>query len=157
MNGVGVGENVADDGVAGFVVGGDLAFGVVHDLTLAFGADGDAFKSFGDVGAGDGFVTFAGGGDGGFVGDVGEVGARTAGSLGGESVKVDVVGEGLVLEMDLEDGEAVFAFGQRDVDVAVKATWAEQGFVQHVHAVGGSHHDDAGVIIKTVHLNQDLV
>ena len=148
---------MADDSVAGFVVGGDFAFGVVHDLAFAFGADGDAFKSFGDVGAGDGFVTFASGGDGGLVGNVGEVGAGTAGSLGGESVKVDVVGEGLVLEMDLEDGEAVFAFGQRDVDVAIKTTGTEQGFVQHVHAVGGGHHDDARVIIKTVHLHQDLV
>ena len=157
VDGVGVGEDVANDGVASFVVGGELAFVVVHDLALALGADGDAFEGLGDIGAGDGFVAFAGGGDGGFVGDVGEVGAGTAGGLGGEGVEIDVVGERLVLEVNFEDGEAVFALGQSDVDMAIEATWAEQGFVQHVHAVGGGHDDDAGIVVETVHLDEDLV
>lgn len=157
MNGVGVGENVADDGVTGFVIGGDFFLVVVHDLGLALGADGDTLEGFGQVGVSDGLVAETSSGNGRLVGDVGEVGARRAGGLFGEGVQVNVFVERFVFEMDFQNLETVLALGERDVDMAVETTGAKEGFVEHIDAVGGSDNNDAGGIFEAVHLDEDLV
>ena len=103
MHRVGVGEDVADDGVAGFVIGGNLALVVVHDFGLSFGSNGDALKSFGEVAVSDGLVAKAGGGDGGFVGNVGKVGTGRAGGFSSEGFEVETGVDRFALEVDFED------------------------------------------------------
>src|SRR5690606_13052864 len=44
-----------------------------------------------------------------------------------------------------------------DDDLPVKAARAQQRRVEHVGAVGGRHQDDAGVVVKAVHLDEKLV
>src|SRR5947207_2006469 len=59
--------------------------------------------------------------------------------------------------MDVEDFLAVFAIRQVDSDAAVKTPWAQKRRIEHVWAVGRSHHDDFFVGLETVHLDEDLV
>ena len=44
--------------------------------------------------------------------------------------------------------------GQTYIDLTVKSTGTQQGFVQHVWSVGGSNHNHAFVAFKTVHFYQ---
>ena len=73
---IAIGQDVANQGVASFVVGGDLFVFFGHDLALALRADGYALKGFGDIVLGDFVMAVAGGDDGRLVGDVGQVGTR---------------------------------------------------------------------------------
>ena len=41
---------------------------------------------------------------------------------------------------------------KKGADLAVKASWAQQGIIQDVGTVGGGHHDDARVALKPIHL-----
>ena len=41
--------------------------------------------------------------------------------------------------------------------MAIEATWAEEGLVEHINTVRGGNDDDARVIVETVHLNENLV
>ena len=59
--------------------------------------------------------------------------------------------------MDFEDGHTLLEVGQVNVDLAVKAAGAQQGFVEDVDAVGGRKDDDAGVRAEAVHLCEQLV
>ena len=59
--------------------------------------------------------------------------------------------------MNIENLKTVFALGQSNINVAVKTTRAKQGFVEHVDPVGSSNNNYTGIIIKTVHLDQNLV
>ena len=59
--------------------------------------------------------------------------------------------------MQLEDVLATGQVGQLNGDAAVKATGAQQGRVKAVGAVGSSENDNALVVIKAVHLGQQLV
>ena len=47
--------------------------------------------------------------------------------------------------------------GPVEDDLAVEAARAQQRRVEHVGAVGGGDHDDVGVGVEAVHLDQDLV
>ena len=59
--------------------------------------------------------------------------------------------------MQLEDVLTAGQVGQLDGDAAVKTTGAQQGRVKAVGAVGSGEDDDTLVVIKAVHLGQQLV
>src|SRR5215831_17661687 len=60
-------------------------------------------------------------------------------------------------KMYFKNSFAVFTVRQANVHPAVKATWAEQGRVEHVGAVGSGEHYNVLALLKTVHLDQNLV
>ena len=74
---------------------------VIHDFALALRANGDTLKGFGQILVSDFFVAFAGGGDGGFVCDISEVGAGATSGFCGESVEIDVLRDRFVLEVNV--------------------------------------------------------
>src|SRR4030065_305304 len=92
---------------------------------------------------------------------VGRSSARTAGAAcrgaACEDFVVDVVVEGLALEVDAEDGFAALEVGVVNLDAAVEAAGAEEGGVEDVGAVGGGDEDDARVGLEAVHLDEELV
>ena len=64
---------MADDGVAGLVIGCQLLLFLVHDLGLALRTDSYLFESLGQIGVGNVFGITTSRDDGGFVGDVSQV------------------------------------------------------------------------------------
>ena len=93
----------------------------------------------------------------GFVDEVREVGAAHAGRAARDHVDVDVGGDLLVLEVHLQDLDPLFLRRQRDHDLAVEATGAQQRGVEDVGTVGRGHHHDALGRLEAVHLGEHLV
>jgi hypothetical protein len=91
------------------------------------------------------------------VDQVGEVGTgearRTAGDLRG----VDVLGQGHLAHVHLQDLLATADIRQADDHLAVEASRAQQRGVEHVRAVGRGDDDHAVVGFEAVHLDQELV
>ena len=59
--------------------------------------------------------------------------------------------------MDLKDFETIFAFWKRDVNMTIKTTWAKERFIKHINTVGSGDNNYARFIIKTIHLDENLV
>ena len=59
--------------------------------------------------------------------------------------------------VDLQDRLPPGPVGQPHRHLPVEAARPQQGRVQHVRAVGGRDHDDAGLVVEAVHLHQQLV
>ena len=94
---------------------------------------------------------------GGFIGQVSDIGAGKADGGARQRLQFNVVGQGLVFGMNLENLVPPFDIGQVDCDLAIEAAGAQQGWVQHIGAVGGGDHDDIGVVVEAVHFGQQLV
>ena len=71
--------------------------------------------------------------------------------------EVEVGVEPLRLGVHPQDGLALAELGQRDHDLAVEATRAQQGGVEDVRPVGGRDHHDALGGLEAVHLREHLV
>ena len=130
---------VADDHALALDAHEDLVLGVFHvlhrDLVLAE----------------------AGAVEGGLVDHVGQVGPGESGRRAGQDLEVDVLGQGDLADVDLEDLLAALDVGHVDDDPAVEPARPEQGAVEDVGAVGGGDEDDALVGIEAVHLDEELV
>ena len=87
--------------------------------------------------------------------------ARSAPLMPGRAARhhgeVDRGVEGLVLGVDLEDGQALVEVGQGHHDLAVEAARAQQRRVEHVGPVGRGHDHDALGGLEAVHLVEHLV
>ena len=59
--------------------------------------------------------------------------------------------------MDLKNFETIFAFWKCDVNMTIKTTWTKECLVKHINTVGSSNNNYARFIIKTIHLNEDLI
>ena len=146
-----------DEGVAGLVIGGDLLLFVGEEHRLALGAHHDLVLGDFEVVHVDRFAVVAGGGEGGLVDHIGEVGSGEARCAASEDVEVDVFGHGNLLGVDLEDFFAATDVGTIDDDAAIEAAGAEKRGVEDVGAVGRGDEDDAVVGLEAVHLDQELV
>ena len=102
-------------------------------------------------------ATLADGAQGALVDDVGQVGARGTGRGAGNRGQVDWRLRLHALGMQLKNVLTAGQIGQLDGDAAVKTTGAQQGRVKAVGAVGSSENDNTLVVIKAVHLGQQLV
>ena len=71
--------------------------------------------------------------------------------------QVDVGSQRFALDMHFQDRFAAAHIGAVEHHPPVEATGAQQGRVEDVRAVGGSHDDDVGIGIEAVHLDQHLV
>ena len=154
---VGVGQVPGHQGVARFVVGGHLLFPLADDAALAFRAGDDPLNGFLKVLHIDAGLVFAGGQQGGFVDQVGKVGAAEAGGFAGQDFDLDLFGQGLAGGVHFQDGGAAGDIGQVQGNAAVKAAGPQQRRVQDVRAVGGGNDDDVGIGLKAVHFHQNLV
>ena len=83
--------------------------------------------------------------------------AGEAGGALGHLVEVNILGHGLALGVDAQNGRAPGHVRGLDGDLAVEAAGAQQGGVQDVGAVGGGYEDHVGVGVEAVHFHQKLV
>jgi len=157
VHGIGLRQEVHDDGMAGFVVSHDLAlFGLDHAAAALRPGD-DALHCLLEFAHADGLLVAAGGQDRGFIDQIFDVRTGEARRELGQRLQVDVGGQGLALGMNAEDRLAAFDVGPVEHDLAVKATGAQQRRIEHVRPVGGGHDDDIGAGLEAVHFRQDLV
>ena len=157
VDGVGARGEPGHQGMAGLVVGGVAAFPLGQDEALAFGAHEDLVFGLLKVVHGDQIAAPAGRKQGGFVGQVLQVGSGKSGGAPGQDGEVHGVGQGGAAGMDLEDGFPAFEVRDRDHHLAVEATGTQQGRVQDVGTVGGGDEDHPFVGLKAVHFHQELV
>ena len=143
--------------MAGLVVGGDALLVIAHDAGALLRAGDDAVDGLVQGPVVDEVGVGARGEQSGLVEDVGQVRAGEAGGALGHEVEVDVVGQGLALGVDLEDGGPPGHVRGLDADLPVEAAGAQEGRVQDVGAVGGGDEDDVGVGVEAVHLDEELV
>merc|ERR1711936_32324 len=89
--------------------------------------------------------------------DLSQVG--TGESLGhlGQEGQVDLLGDGALPQVGLEDGHPGSLVRQRDVDELVQTAGPQDGGVDDVWPVGGSDDEDVLLAAHPVHLSQDLV
>ncbi len=154
---VGVITQRGDEGVTGLVIGGNLLLFVGEEHRLALGTHHDLVLGYFEVVHVDRLAVVAGGGEGGLVDHVGQVGTGEARGSTSEDVEINVFGHGDLLGVNLEDLFAAADVGPVDDDATVEAAGAEQRGVEHVGPVGGGDEDDAVVGLEAVHLDQKLV
>ena len=92
-----------------------------------------------------------------FVAQVGQIGTAHAGCTAGNDAGVHVLADWNFAHVHGQDLFAAANIGQCDIHLTVKTTWAQQGCIQDVGTVGGSHHNHAEVGFKAVHFDQHLV
>lgn len=91
------------------------------------------------------------GAQGGFIDDIGQFGAGSAGGHAGDGVEIDVVAEDDFLGMGLEDGFTACQVRQFDRDAAIETAWPQQGRVQRFWPVRRGQDDDVVVGVEAVH------
>ena len=144
-------------GMADLVVSHDALFVVGEDGILLLIAGNDYLDALFQVGLGHALAARAGRPQGSFVDDVGQLRAGSAGGHPGHGVEIHARGQCDLFGVDFQDLLAALEVGQLHGHPAVKATGAGEGRVQRLRAVGGGQNDDAVVVLKAIHLGQQLV
>src|SRR5690606_4988469 len=67
------------------------------------------------------------------------------------------VGQGDLLDMDLQDIQAAFLVGTVHQHLTVEATGAKQGLIEDLRPVGGCKDDQPDRAVETIHFGEQLV
>ena len=143
--------------VTALVPGGNTAVAVGHRVRPAFAAPEDLIARLLQVGVGDGRAVAASGKERGFIKQVRQVRSREAGRTAGHALEVHILAQLDLAGVHLEDCQAALHGGQVHDNLAVEAAGASEGGVEHIHAVGGGHHDNPGVALEAIHLHEHRV
>ena len=154
---IGVLQDVAHQGVAALVVGNRGALGLGHHAALALRSGNHALHRFLDLVHRDHGTMTAGSQQCGFVEQVCQIGAGKANGHLGELLKLNVLVHRLVLGMHAQNLLATLHVRTVDRHLAVKTAGTQQRRIQNVRTVGGGDQDDRLALLKTVHLDQQLV
>ena len=92
-----------------------------------------------------------------FVEHVGEVGARETGGAHSDLMQVHVRHKRLALGVHLQNRLTSGKVRRFHCNLAVESTGAQQGGIEHIGTVRGGNHDEARVVLETIHLNEQLV
>ena len=154
---IGVLQDVAHQGMTALVVGNRGALGFGHHATLALRSGNHALHRFLDLVHRDHGTMTAGSQQCRLIEQVRQVGAGKANGHLGELLKLNVLVHRLVLGMHAQDLLAALHVRTVDRNLAVKTAGTQQRRIQNVGAVGGGDQDDRLALLKTVHLDQQLV
>ena len=157
VNRIGVLQDVAHQGVTALVVGNRGALGFGHHTTLALRSGNHALHRFLDLVHRDHGTMAAGSQQRRLVEQVCQIGAGKANGHLGELLKLHVLVHRLVLGMHAQDLLAALHIRTVNRNLTVKTTGAQQRRIQDVRTVGRSDQDDRLALLKTVHLDQQLV
>ena len=157
VNRIGMLQDVAHQGVAALVVGNRGALGFGHHTTLALRTGNHALHRFLDLVHRDHGTMAAGSQQRRLVEQVRQIGAGKANGHLGELLKLHVLVHRLVLGMHAQDLLAALHIRTVDRNLTVKTTGTQQCRIQNIGSVGRSDQDDRLALLKTVHLDQQLV
>ena len=152
-----LGQQQLNHGVAGLVIGRGQAVFLVDDATLAGPAPADLVAGFLEIFHLDEILVFHCGNQCRFVDHRGQVGPAEARRGPGRSLQVHIGAELHFMGVNLQNLEAAFDVGRGNVHLPIKSAGADQGWIQHVRAVGGCDDDDLVIGLKTVHLDEDRI
>ena len=157
MDGVGIRQHPRGKGMPAFVVGDYLllpgAYHPASSLRSGHCSIGGILKLLQCYV----LAVTAGSQDRGFIDEIGQVGSAESGRTLGNGLQIGVPGQRLAFAVHLQNRLAALYVGQVDYYVAVEAAGTEQGRIEDVGAVGGSHDDDVDAGIEAIHLGQNLV
>ena len=98
-----------------------------------------------------------GGDDGGFVDEIGDVGAGKTGRHPGDRVEIDVRREAHLAHVHLENLEPAVAVGTIHQHLAIEPSGPQQRRVEDFRPIGRGQEDDAGARIEAVEFGQELI
>ena len=156
-HGVVVGQAVHHDGMARLVIGRQLPLVLGDDAAVLLGPGDDLDLRRPDILHAEVRGVLPGGQQGRLVEEVLQVRAGEARGAPGDVRQVHILGQGLVLGVDLQDLLPAPDVRQAHVDLPVEAAGAQQGGVQDIRPVGGRQDHHALVAAEAVHLHQELV
>mmetsp|Transcript_53268 Transcript_53268/g.124851 ORF Transcript_53268/g.124851 Transcript_53268/m.124851 type:complete len:956 (-) Transcript_53268:390-3257(-) len=154
---IGAGQHLSHDGMAGLVVSRGALLVLGHHHALALRAHVELVLRALEVNHLDEPGIASRGEQGRFVDEVGQVGAAHARRAAGQDGRIDVLADGHLAHVHVQDLLAATDVWQRHVDLAVETAGAQQRGVQDVRAVGGRDDDDTEVGVEAVHLDEHLV
>ena len=157
MDRVDTGNLERDDGVAGFVIGGQLLFVLGHGHGAALGAHHDLVLGVLEFGMGDKALVAPCRHQGRLIDQVHQIGTRETGRTAGQHLEVHIGRQRHLAHMYLEHLFAARHIGVRHHDLAVEAAGTQQRRIEHVGTVGRGNQDDAFIGFKAIHLDQQLV
>ena len=157
VHGIGVVQDVPDQRVAAFVIGDRGPLGLAHHATLALWARHHTLHRLLDLVHGDERAPTASGEQSCLVEQVGQVCAGKAHGELRELFKAHVGVERLVCGVHAQDLLSAAHVGAIDRDLTVKAARAQQSGVEDIGAVGRRDENHALVLLKAVHLHEQLV
>ena len=128
-----------------------------HALGLALRSGLNAVDGLVDGAVVDQLGTGTGAQQRGFVEHVGQIGTGEARRAHGDHVQVDVRYERLALGMHPQNCLTAFQIRGGHAHLTVESTRTQQSGVKHVRAVGGGDDDEVGVVVETIHLDEQLV
>src|SRR5690606_13059773 len=143
----------SDDGVPRLVIGKHFLVLLGDDPVLALGTQQNTVDRFFTLFHGDLLLASPCRQDRGLIHQVFQIGARKARSALGQDAQIDVVGQGLIAGVDLQNLLTALDVGTVYDDLAVEAPRTQKGRVEHVGPVGGRHDDDAAVRFEAVHFD----
>ncbi len=150
-------QHIEQDCMACLVVCSDTLFLLGDDPALFLRADPDLYEGTVDIFLTDEIVVFLCRNDSSLVHQVLKVRPGKSGSRLGHSRKIHILAEGFFLGMHLKDCFPAADIRTAHRHLAVKTPRTQDCRVKDIHPVGCSHHDDALVHAKSIHLHQKLV
>ena len=143
--------------VAAFVIGGHQLVVVVHHASTLLRAGDDAVNGLVNGAVIDEVSVGASGQQRGLVQDIGKVGAGEARGSLSDRVEVDIIGQRLAFGVNTQDGLTPLEIRGFNRDLSVEASRTQQRRVKNIGAVRCRDEDQIRGIVKTIHLNQELV
>ena len=157
LNRGGVGLQGGHQSMADFMVGNGHLFLVCQDGVLLLVACNDHLNGFLQIGLGDHRPVVPDGSQSGLVDDVCQLRAGSAGGHSCHGFKVHIVGNLYLFGVNLQNFLPAVQIRQLHGNPAVKPAGTGQGRVKGLGAVGGGQNNHAAVVLKAVHLRQQLV
>ena len=157
VHGIGMRQQVADEGVAALVVGDGVLGLLVHHATLALRAGDDALHRLRHLLLRDDLLAAPRRQKRALVHEVGQIGTREARRELGHLRQIHIAAERLVLGMHLQDLLAALHVRRVHHDLAVEAAGTQKRRVEHVGAVRGGDEHHRVVRLEAVHLHEQLV
>ena len=154
---IGVVQGGGHQRMATLVVCGVAQLFQSHALGLALRAGLNAVDGLVDGAVVDQLGTGTGAQQRGFVEHVGQIGTGEARRAHGDHMQVDVRYERLALGVHPQNCLTAFQIRRGHTYLTVESTRTQQSGVKHVRAVGGGDDDEVGVVVETIHLDEQLV
>ena len=85
-----------------------------------------------------------------FIEQVGKISPCEAWCAPRHFVEINILGQGLIAGMHIEDLQATGVIRALHNNLSVKATRAHQRRIEHIRPIGGRHDDDAGIALETI-------
>ena len=92
-----------------------------------------------------------------FVHEIGQISAGKAGGQRRHLFQIYTLGQGDLLDMDLQDFQATCLVGTVHQHLTVEATGAKQGLIEDLRPVGGCKDDQPDRAVEAIHFGEQLV